>query len=305
MVSRRARFINFLVITVVVCFSAGCGIVTSEDDKLLILTSTSIIADIVKQIGGEFVTVSSLIPIGADPHDFSPQPKEAAAISEVDIIFLNGAGLDDNLLPVIENAGGTDKVVEVSRGIDILVTEDRVLGTSFPDPHTWMDPNNILIWLENITASLAGIDPGHSDKYHENSLKYSQDITELDIWVRHQIEIIPADERLIVSDHNVFGYFNSTYGFTQVGTITGSSSTEASPSAQDIAKLEDLIKQHDIPAIFISETSSTTLVDQIAFDTGIKVVQIYHGSLTTKEGPVPSYLKFIRYNVTAIVEALK
>ena len=305
MVSRRARYINFLVITVLVCILSGCGSVTSEDEKILILTSTSIIADIVKQVGGEFVTVSSLIPIGADPHDFSPQPKEAAAISEADIIFLNGAGLEENLLPVIENSGGTDKVVEVSRGIDILVTEDRVKGTSFPDPHTWMDPNNILIWLENITVTLAGIDPGHSEEYHAKSTEYSQEITELDMWVRNQIEIIPAAERLIVSDHNVLGYFNSAYGFTQIGTITGSSSTEASPSAQDIARLEDLIKQHDIPAIFISETSSTTLVDQIAVDTGIQVVHIFHGSLTTEEGPAPIYLKFIRYNVTAIVEALK
>jgi len=294
---------TFTIIIIISCL--GCGRTPNQDNKIHLLTTTSIIADIVKQVGGDLTEVTSLIPIGTDPHDFSPQPKDAAAIVDADIIFINGAGLEDNLMTLIESADGIGKLIEVSQGVDMHFSETEDGKAQFPDPHTWMDPRNILIWLNNITEALVEIDPSHGDAYKANSADYALQIEDLDFWIRSQVEIIPTDRRLIVSDHNVLGYFNAAYGFTQLGTITGSSSTEASPSAQDIASLEELIKQNNISAIFISEMSSLTLADQIALDTGLQVVKINHGSLSTEGGPAPTYLDFMRYNVAAIVEALR
>jgi manganese/iron transport system substrate-binding protein len=297
------KLLSFTLLTLTTLSCLGCRSTANQDNKIHILTS--IIADIVNRVGGDFVEVTSLIPIGTDPHDFSPQPKDAAAITDADIIFINGAGLEDNLMPLIESAEGLDKVIEVSQGIKILFSTAKDGKTQYQDPHTWMDPRNILIWLNNITEALVEIDPSHVDEYQANTADFVLQIEDLDFWIRSQVEIIPENKRMIVSDHTVLGYFNAAYGFIQLGTITGSSSTEASPSAQDIAILEELIKQYDVAAIFISEMSSFTLADQISLDTGIQVVQIYHGSLGLEGGPAATYLEFMRYNVTAIVEALR
>ena len=116
---------------------------------------------------------------------------------------------------------------------------------------------------------------------------------------------VPAAQRLLVSDHEVLGYFARAYGFTQVGTLTGSFSSDAAPSAQALAALEDTIRREHIRAIFVTEASNQPLAEQVAGDTGIQSVWLYHASLTDVSGPAPTYLDFMRYNVNAIVAALK
>jgi ABC-type Zn uptake system ZnuABC Zn-binding protein ZnuA len=130
-------------------------------------------------------------------------------------------------------------------------------------------------------------------------------LKDLDSWIRSEVAQIPMQNRLLVADHAVLGYFAAQYGFTEEGSITSSFSSEAAPSAKELAALEDKIRRLGVRAVFVSEAVNQTMADQIAADTGIKSVRIYHASLTAANGPAPSYLEFMRYNVRAIVEALK
>ena len=271
--------------------------------KLRVLATTSIVGDVVSNIGGDKIDLTILMPVGTDPHDFQPRPQDAASLTDAQIIFANGAGLETFLQPLLDSTGATNKLVEVSNGITLLQLPGSNQSTG--DPHTWMDPNNVIIWAQNIASALSTADPSQAAYYLSNAEAYDSSLRDLDAWIRTEVALIPPKNRLLVSDHAVMGYFAARYGFTQEGTITGSFSSEAAPSAREVAALEDKIRQSGIRAIFVSEAVNQALADQIAADTGIKAVWIYHATLSASNGPAPSYLDFMRYNVNAIVTALK
>jgi ABC-type Zn uptake system ZnuABC Zn-binding protein ZnuA len=286
-----------------VTITACSGAPAKTGNKIMVLATTSIIGDVVNQVGGDFIDLSILMPVGTDPHDFQLKPQDMALINEARIIFTNGGGLEAFLGPVLENAGASGKRVEVSTGISYRTLSEG--GQTNIDPHTWMDPNNVILWTKNIATSLSDLDPAHSSNYLANAETYTRALKDLDSWIRSEVAQIPMQNRLLVADHAVLGYFAAQYGFTEEGSITSSFSSEAAPSAKELAALEDKIRRLGVRAVFVSEAVNQTMADQIAADTGIKSVRIYHASLTVANGPAPSYLEFMRYNVRAIVEALK
>jgi len=281
-----------------------------NDGQIQVLATTSIVADVVSRVGREYVQVEVLLPLGVDPHSFTPTPHDIARLADAELIFANGLGLEEFLIPAIQSAGAAVRVVEVSAQIDILAASetehDGEAGVDpVGDPHTWMDPNNIKLWTDVIAASLTEIDPTHSEKYQENAREYQNELSELDIWIREQVGQIPPDQREMVTDHLVFGYFADEYGFTQVGAIISSFSTLSETSAQDLAQLEDTISRLGVKAIFIGWSTNSNLADRIAEDTGIQVVRLYTNSLTEAGGEADNYQDFMRYNVIAITEALR
>lgn len=317
----KLTLLSLLVIAALLLAACAGGKPSADGDKLRVLATTSIVADVVRQVGGDYVQATTLLPLGTDPHTFEPRPQDAAAIAEAQIVFANGAGLEEFLEPLLENAGATEKLVEVSAGIELIAFEgeeehhhegEAEHGQEGEehhheggDPHTWMDPNNVLVWVDNIAAALSAADPAHAAAYRANAEAYAAELRALDEWIRQQVAQVPPENRYLVSDHAVFGYFAEEYGFTQLGTITGSFSTGASPSAQELAALEDQIRAYGVKAIFVGADVNPNLAQQIANDTGVQLVRLYHGSLTDSSGPVPTYLEFMRYNVSAMVEALK
>jgi ABC-type Zn uptake system ZnuABC Zn-binding protein ZnuA len=303
--SRPLFIFSMLLVTVFILLISACssGTPVATGGKLRVLATTSIVADVVSQVGGDSITLSILMPVGTDPHDFQPRPKDAAALAIAQVIFSNGAGLEGFLQPLLQSSGATGKLVEVSTGITLLTLPGSDQNTG--DPHTWMDPNNVIIWTQNIAAVLSAAEPAHTADYQANAEGYIASLRDLDTWIRSEVAQIPPQNRLLVVDHDVLGYFAARYGLTREGTITGSFSSEAAPSARELAALEDKIHQSGVRAVFVSEAVNQTLADQIAADTGIKSVWIYHASLTASDGPAASYLKFMRYNVKTIVEALK
>jgi ABC-type Zn uptake system ZnuABC Zn-binding protein ZnuA len=298
-------FPSFLMAALFIIALSACGGGTpaATGGKLRVLATTSIVGDVVSQVGGEFIALSILMPVGTDPHDFQPRPQDAAALTDAQIIFSNGVGLEAFLQPLLESTRATGKLVEVSTGVTLLTLPGSSQSTG--DPHTWMDPNNVIIWTQNIAAALSAADPAHAAGYQANVEVYTASLRDMDAWIRTEVAQIPPQNRLLVADHAVLGYFAAQYGFTQEGTITGSFSSEAAPSARELAALEDKIRQMGVQAVFVSEAVNQTLADQVATDTGIKSVWIYHATLTASGGPAASYLEFMRYNVKAIVEALK
>jgi manganese/iron transport system substrate-binding protein len=275
-----------------------------------VVATTTLIGDIVKNIGGEHIDLSVLLPIGADPHNYEPSPKDLALVANADVVFTNGAGLEGFMTKLLENAGSTATIISLSDGLTLIdaakegaQAESTDHGGS--DPHVWMDPDNVQHWVERIEQVLGEADPEHTAAYQANAQAYRQALSDLDAWIIQQVAQVPQANRKIVSDHVVLGYFAKRYGFEQVGAVIPSISTLASPSAQELASLEETIKNLGVRAIFVDSTVNPALSQRIASDTQTQVVPVYSGSLSPADGPAATYLDFMRANVAAIVQALK
>ncbi|MFZ5819008.1 MAG: metal ABC transporter substrate-binding protein [Chloroflexota bacterium] len=304
---------------------AACGgSAPAEGSGLKVVASTTIVGDVVAQVGGDLIQLTVLFPPGADPHTFEPRPQDLAALSEAQVVVINGMDLEEALEPALE-ANVTGTIIHASEGIEVLAFEgeehegEEHEGEEHEseehegeehhheggDPHTWTDPNNVIVWAQTIAAALAEADPANAKAYQANADAYVAALTELDGWIHAQVEQIPAERRKLVTDHRAFGYFVDEYGLEQAGALVGSFSTNAAPSAQELAALEDKIKEQGVPAVFVGKTVNPELSEQVAQDTGVKLVYVYTGSLSEPGGEADSYIEFMRYNVDAIVEALK
>jgi ABC-type Zn uptake system ZnuABC Zn-binding protein ZnuA len=173
------------------------------------------------------------------------------------------------------------------------------------DPHVWFDPHHVSTWVDNAARALSAIDPVQAATYQANAEQYRQELQALDRWIVEQVAAIPATNRQLVTDHLIFSYFAQRYGFEQVGAVVPGYSTLSEPSAQELAALEDAIRQTGVKAILVGNTVNPALAERVAGDTGTRLVQVYTDSLTAPGGEAESYLAFMRYNVRAIVDALK
>ncbi len=286
-------------------------------ERLRVVATTSIVADVVAQVGGEQIDLTRLMPLGADPHAFEPTPRDAAAIADAHVVFVNGAGLETFIDSLLESAGDVP-LVPVSAGIELLPFEvdphhgedehhddDGHHHEGEGDPHLWFDPNNVLVWVHNIEETLSALDPQHAGAYHENAEGYEAELEGLDGWIRQEVARIPEGNRVLVTDHASLTYFADRYGFRQVGAVIPATTTLAESSARELAALQEAIGEYDVPAIFVGRTVNPRLAEQVAADTGVRLVSIYTGSLSEPEGSAPTYLDFMRYNVAAIVEGLR
>ncbi len=280
------------------------------DGRLQVVATTSIVGDVVGNIGGEAIELVVLFPPGGDPHTFEPRPQDIAALSDAQVVFTSGLGLEEALEGLLEaNLNGI--LVEVSDGIDVIPLQDKdehegaLPEHGAGDPHTWMDPNNVIVWAQNIAGALAEADPANREVYQTNAENYIAELRELDVWIRQQVEQVPPEQRKLVSDHAVLGYFARQYGFEQVGLVVPALSSSAAPSAQELAELVDAIHAQDVQAILVGTTVNPALSEQVANDTGAELVFIYTGSLSQPDGEAGSYIQLMRYNVQAIVDSLK
>jgi ABC-type Zn uptake system ZnuABC Zn-binding protein ZnuA len=303
----------FLFLTALFFGLAACGPAPAagENGKLKVVATTTIVGDVVRQIGGDQIDLTVLLPVGSDPHSFEPTPQDAARVADAQLIFANGAGLEEFLTPLLKNAGSQAEVVPVSEGIELLASQEvhdegsAAAESHSGDPHTWFDPNNVMIWVKNIEAKLSLLDPAHAQQYGANAAAYTGKLKELDGWIQEQVTQIPVENRKLVTDHASFTYFASRYGFTQVGAIIPAYSSMAQPSAQDLAALEDAVRAQGVKAVFVSEAANPAQSERIAQDTGVQVVKLYNGALSAPDGPAGTYLDFMRFDVTEIVKALK
>lgn len=286
----------------------------SGGDRLQVIATTTLVGDVVGQVGGELVELTILLPPGADPHSYQPKPQDLAAASRAEIIFINGLGLEEFMTGLLEGAGITSAPVSVSDGIQPLVLEIPEADEDAEhedehehggqDPHVWTDPNNVLVWVDNIERALSAADPANAAAYAANAEQYRGALRMLDAWVRQQVSSIPVENRRLVSDHLIWGYFAARYGFTQVGALIPGYSTSAAPSAQELAALEDAVRAQGVKAILVGNEINPALAQRVAEDTGIELVFIYGGSLGGPGSEVESYLDYIRYNVNAVTAAL-
>lgn len=309
--------------------------------SLKVLAVESFLADIAQNVAGDRLLVESLVPRGIDPHTYEPTPQEVARIAESQVLILNGAGFEEWLTETLRNAGGQRLVIEASTGLtprhwaeeethtadsapdencpatepsqtqnqevcEVLPSRTENLHAEEGDPHFWLDPTNVIHYVENIRDGLSQADPQGNDDYSRNAAAYIAEMQALDAWIAGQVAQIPPDQRLLVTNHESFGYFADRYGFEIIGTIIPSVSTLAMPTPQELARLIDTIRATGVKAIFLETGTNPQLAEQIAREAGIKVIaSLYTHSLSAPGGEAPTYIEMMKYNTRTIVEALR
>jgi ABC-type Zn uptake system ZnuABC Zn-binding protein ZnuA len=281
-------------------------------EKLAVVATTNLVGDVVHQVGGDRIALTNLMGLGVEPHSWVPTPANMAAIHDGDVLFVNGAGLETNLDKILQNSGGNAVVISLSQGLGNLLLESTPVASGDKagrqpesvDPHVWFDVRNVISWVKTIQQTLSTLDPANAEIYRANAEAYTRQLEELDAWAMKQVATIPEADRKLVTNHPAFGYLAERYGLEQVGAVYPVSPS-AEPSARDIAALEDAIRQHGVPAVFTESTVNPNLAEQVAKDTGVKLVSLYSDSLGGPGSGVESYVALIRYDINSIVDALR
>ena len=291
----------FVLTLLTALFLPGCGSAPKGGNATFeVMASTTFLADITRNVAGERLAVGSILPAGLDPHSYQPSPQDMGRIEKSKLLIINGLGYEQFLASLLENAGAEKTVIEAAAGIPLR--NDAARGV---DPHMWLDPNLVILYVENIRQALTDHDPAGAAVYQASADAYTVRLKELDGWIQTQVGLIPADRRLLVTNHEAFGYFAQRYGFEVVGSVIPSFSSSAAPSAQQMAALIDDIKRYNVRAIFLDTADNNTLAGQVAAETAVTVVADLHLESLTDGAPAPTYIEMMKYNVSRIVAALK
>jgi ABC-type Zn uptake system ZnuABC Zn-binding protein ZnuA len=299
-----------IVITLVAACQPAGSVAQSGGAKtpLKVIAAETFLADIAQNVAGDRIKIEALMPIGVDPHGFEPTPTDVAKISDSNVLIVNGAGFEEFLKRLLQNAGGQHTVIEAAAGLTSRQLHPGEIADPdhVGDPHFWLDPNNVIKYVENIHAGLAKVDPEGAATYQANAETYITKLKELDRWITDRVNEVSQANRLLVTNHESFGYFADRYGFQIIGTVMPSVSTGSAPSAQQLAALIDHIKATGAKAIFLETGTNPQLAEQVAREAGSKVVtNLYSHSITDANGPAPTYIDMMKFNTNAIVDALK
>jgi ABC-type Zn uptake system ZnuABC Zn-binding protein ZnuA len=262
--------------------------------KLQVATTISTLNSFVQGVGGEYVTVKNIVPIGASPETFEPAPQDVATVADADVLVENGAGLETWLDRLLRDAGRPNLRVVV--GADGLPVKND-------NPHLWMDPVLAKQYVAKIRDALISADPQHADAYRRNAASYDARLDDLIGWIRGRIATIPPSHRYMIVFHNAWQYYNDRFGITTLGFVERNPGQE--PNPQQIAQLIDLAKAHHVHGVFSEPEYSPKLLYSIAQGAGINVVENLYDDSVGTDPRVANYIAMLTYDTNAIVHTLK
>jgi ABC-type Zn uptake system ZnuABC Zn-binding protein ZnuA len=315
MVTKR---IGVLMAALGLALSAACGPASdtrAAGERVRVVATFSVLGDLVRNIGGEHIELKVLAGPGVDTHTYTPSASDAAELAQAELVVENGLEFETWLDDLYIASGSRAERVTTSAGIVTLAAEavnDEENAESAPDhdhgavdPHVWHSAANAIIMVENIRAALSTVDPDHAADFAANAAAYTVQLQDLDEWIGSEVERVPVERRVLVTTHDTLGYFAARYGFEVVGTILPTSTEGASPSAQELATLVEVIRAAKVPAIFSENMASNSLLSQVATEAGVQVVgSLFTDALGPESSAGATYLEMMRYNTTAIVQAL-
>ncbi len=336
------RSITLSLASLGVAFLTGCGAATPASTSpaatapaqqgttigapIQVATTMSVLADMVKNVGGERVQVTNIIPVGAGPEDYQPSPADARTLAQADVLIANGFGLEEWLDDLFESAGKPElRRFDAAEGLTPLESDhaeeghsEEASGTAVAEeghseeaghehakgnPHFWLSAANGIVYVENIRDALSDVDPAGAQTYAANAERYIAELRQLNDELKQQAATVPEASRKLVTNHDAFPYFAQEYGFTVVGNVVAN--PEAEPSAGDLAALLQTIKEQQVTAIFAESQFNPKLVDVLAQDAGVAVIpDLYTDTLGEPGSPAASYIEMLRYDMTTIVSAL-
>ncbi|WP_442582443.1 zinc ABC transporter substrate-binding protein AztC [Mesorhizobium sp. ASY16-5R] len=306
-------------------------------DPLKVVASFSIIADFAKNVGGDKVEITTLVGPNGDAHVYEPKPADAVAMSKADVVLVNGLHFEGFLARLVETSGSKASIAELTKGIKPLkmkaefaeegenheghateeATHDHAAEADHDhaaevddghdhgdiDPHAFQSVGNAKIYVANIADAFCQADAAACETYKSNAANYLATLDALDAEVKAAVAAIPADKRTIITSHDAFGYFEQEYGLTF--HAPEGISTEADPSAADVAKLIQQIRQDKASAIFVENITNPRLIEQIAGETGLKVGgELYSDALSDADGQAATYVDLMRHNIATIKGAI-
>lgn len=297
------------VLLVVAMAGCGSGSAAAPKGSLRAVATMSFLRDIAQNVAGKQFQVGELIPIGVDPHEWQPTPADLVTVAKSDLVIVNGGGLESALVKDVQNTGGKAEVVTASRGLASRVPKPGEPGygqSTEVDPHWWLDPIDVITYVNNIRDAYAAADPGHAAAYHANAAAYVAKLKALDAWIRTQIATIPPANRVLVMNHLSHGYYADRYGLRVAGAVIPSVSSGETVSAKQMSELVKTIETQHVKAIFVEIEENPGLADQIAAEAHVKVItDLLDHSLTPPDGPAPDYLAMMRYDTQVIVSGLR
>ena len=298
---RRGRGLLLMLVCVCTGFVVGCGDATKSVDsgKKKVVTSFTIIADMAREVAGDAVEVESITKPGAEIHGYEPTPKDIVKAQSADLVLWNGMNLElwfEKFFTNVKDAPGA----VLTEGIKpVGISEGPYTGK--PNPHAWMSPANAVIYVENIRRALVKMDPANEAVFNANAAAYTSKIKALDEPVRRKLDEIPEAKRWLVTSEGAFSYLCENYGLRQLYLWPINADAQGTP--QQVRKVIDGVRMHQIPVVFSESTVSDKPIQQVAKETGARYGGVlYVDSLTDADGPAPTYLKLLETNAETIVK---
>jgi len=281
---------------------AGCGDGDAggkDGAELSAVATTTQVADLVRNVGGDRVAVHGILPPNADPHEYEPRPSDAAELADADVVFKSGGDLDEWLDEVVDSAGGDAKEVTLIESVKTIEGDDET------DPHWWQSPRNAILAVRAIRDALADADPSGRAGYDRRAAAYIDELERLDARIASCMDEVPAAKRKLVTTHDALRYFADRYGIGVIGALIPSLSTQAQPSAKDIDRLVDQINSEGVEAIFPEAAVSKELEQAVSRETGAEVGgELWADTLGPEGSSGATYLDAMRSNANTLAEGM-
>ncbi|MFN2450644.1 MAG: metal ABC transporter substrate-binding protein [Candidatus Baltobacteraceae bacterium] len=265
-----------------------------HDKAIQVVTTFSTLNSFVQGVGGRYVTVRNLVPVGASPETYQPAPQDVATLSRAQLIVENGSRIEAWLQHTLQNAGNTSAPrIVLSDGLPHIGS----------NPHLWMDPVNAHVYVEKIRVALASLDPPHAREYAHNAEQYESQLTDLQRWISQRLAMLPAQHRTMIIFHNAFDYYNRRFGLQTIGVIELSPGQDPNPAY--VGHLVELAHEHGVRAVFSEPEYSPKLAQTLARSAGIRIVSDLYDDSIGSDARVHDYVSMLRYDTQTIVQALK
>lgn len=325
----RVGLLGLAAVVPVLVGATACG--SSEaapGGRPIVVATTPVLADFVRQVGGDRIVTYDVIKPNVDPHDYDPSPADLVQIAEAAVVVKNGVGLEPWLDDAVTSSGSDARVVDASSGIALRHGTSGTAGTASTagtsgtadtsstaqhtgtaDPHIWQDPHNAEQMVRTIRDALVAADPRDGDAFRSNAAAYLDQLAGLDRYVSREIATLPPANRKVVTNHDAFGYYLSRYGLTYVGSIIPSFDTSAELSGKALSDLVASIRAQHVRAVFSESSLPPRTAETVGHEAGVRVVSgagsLYGDTLGPPGSPGDTYLSMVRHNTDVLVGALR
>lgn len=309
------KILKFMTLTLMtVILLAGCNGNNTENDsqssegKLQVITTFTLLEDMVQQIGGDYVEIHNLVPVGTDPHDYDPLPEDIKAATDADVLFYNGLNLEGGdhgwFAKLVDSAGQSDEAIfELSSGVEPmeLISSD---GEIEVNPHAFLSPVVGIQMVENARDALIKIDPDHKDDYEKSAEAYLETLIEIDEAYKNKINEIPEENRILITSERAYQYMATHYGLTE-GYIWAVD-TEEGGTPEQITSLIEFINEHEPPVLFVESNVDTRPMETVSNETGVNIFEtpLFSDEIGSPGEEGDTYVKYLQYNIDKIYEGL-
>lgn len=276
------------------------SIAQEGENRPLVVASASMFSDMAEVISGDLVEVRMIVPIGGDPHIYEPTPADAQLVARADLVLRNGLTFEGWIDELVENSGFDGTISTITEGVEEIASEDY---ENAADPHAWMSARNGLIYIRNIRDALVTLAPEYAEEFNFNYQIYRQQLEDLDREIEETLSAIPRHKRILITSHDAFRYFGQRYG-VRVEAVLGTS-TDADVQTSDIRRLNRVIEESEVPAVFIESTINPKLLQVLAKDNQVVIGgSLYADSLGDPNSPGGTYIGMLKHNAQTVAEGL-